>query len=86
MFTGIVQEVGAVRGIEPRATGVRLEFDAAAVLEDAGVGDSIAVDGCCLTVVGRGDGWFAVEAVARTLAPRTFAIWTAKLPTPPEPP
>src|SRR5256885_16709929 len=67
MFTGIVQEVGAVRGIEPRATGVRLEFDAAAVLEDAGVGDSIAVDGCCLTVVDRGDGWFVVEAVEETL-------------------
>src|SRR5437660_3968788 len=67
MFTGIVQEVGTVRGIEPRATGVRLEFDAAAVLEDAGVGDSIAVDGCCLTVVDRADGWFAVEAVEETL-------------------
>jgi riboflavin synthase len=67
MFTGIVQEVGAVRRIEPRATGVRLEFDTVAMLEDACVGDSIAVDGCCLTVVERGDGWCAVEAVEETL-------------------
>jgi riboflavin synthase len=67
MFTGIVQEVGTVRRIEQHATGVRLEFQAAAVLEDAGDGDSIAVDGCCLTMVERGSDWWAVDAVEETV-------------------
>jgi riboflavin synthase len=67
MFTGIVEELGTVRGVTPHATGARLEFQARAVLEDARVGDSIAVDGCCLTVVERADTWWAADAVEETL-------------------
>jgi riboflavin synthase len=67
MFTGIVEELGTVRRIEPNGTGARLQFGASIVLEDARVGDSIAVDGCCLTVVDRGDGWWAADAVEETL-------------------
>ncbi|MGH9125715.1 MAG: riboflavin synthase [Acidimicrobiales bacterium] len=64
MFTGIVEELGVLRA---RAGG-RFAFGAAVVTEDARVGDSIAVNGCCLTVVELGDGWFAVDAVDETLA------------------
>jgi riboflavin synthase len=67
MFTGIVEELGKVRQIEPNATGARLQISASLVLEDTRVGDSIAVDGCCLTVVDRGDGWWAADAVEETL-------------------
>lgn len=64
MFTGIVEEQGRVR----RRDGHRFEFEAALVLEDVKVGDSIAHNGCCLTVVDVGDGWYAVDAVDETLA------------------
>lgn len=67
MFTGIVEEQGRVRRIERREGGARLEFEAHAVLEDAEIGASIAVNGCCVTVVDRGDDWWAADAVIETL-------------------
>jgi riboflavin synthase len=69
MFTGIVDEMGRVRRIEPLrgGGGARIEIEAGTVLADADVGASIAVNGCCLTVVARGDGWWATEAVTETL-------------------
>jgi riboflavin synthase len=67
MFTGIVEELGQVRQIESNASGARLQISASLVLEDTRVGDSIAVDGCCLTVVDRGDDWWAADAVEETL-------------------
>jgi riboflavin synthase len=52
MFTGIVEAVGTIVDCARRATGVRIGVDAAALdLADVRVGDSIAVAGCCLTVV-----------------------------------
>jgi riboflavin synthase len=67
MFTGIVEELGRVRRVEARAGGARLEIDAVAVLGDASIGSSISVNGCCLTVVELGDGWWAADAVTETL-------------------
>ncbi|MFN8036044.1 MAG: riboflavin synthase [Acidimicrobiia bacterium] len=67
MFTGIVEELGRVRAVAPRAGGARVEIDAAHVLDDAVIGASIAVNGCCLTVVELGEGWWAADAVAETL-------------------
>ena len=67
MFTGLVEELGTVRAVVPNATGSRLEIEAGTVLEDAGLGASIAVDGCCLTVVELGGGWWAADAVEETL-------------------
>jgi riboflavin synthase len=64
VFTGIVEEIGEVRGRD----GGRFELSAELVTEDVKVGDSIAVNGCCLTVVGHGEGWFAVDAVDETLS------------------
>ena len=60
MFTGIVEELGTVTGIEDQGDAVRLTVRAAVVLEDTGLGDSIAVNGCCLTVATRdGASWTA---------------------------
>src|SRR5688572_21268265 len=72
MFTGLVEELGTVRAVKPNATGARLEIEAAAVLDDAVLGASIAVNGCCLTVIDfggveSGDGWWAADAVEETL-------------------
>jgi riboflavin synthase len=67
MFTGIVEERGRVRRLDAHEGGARIEIDAVAVLEDAEIGASIAVNGCCLTVVELGDGWWAADAVTETL-------------------
>jgi riboflavin synthase len=57
MFTGIVQAVGRIVAATPRADGLRLEIDPAGLdVGDVGIGDSIAVNGCCLTVVTRAPG------------------------------
>jgi riboflavin synthase len=67
MFTGIIEELGRLRAIHLREGGARLEIDATTVITDAGIGDSIAVNGCCVTVVEVGDGWWAADAVIETL-------------------
>jgi riboflavin synthase len=67
MFTGIVEELGHVRTITPRADGARLEIEAHKVLDDAEIGASIAVNGCCLTVVASGEDWWQADAVVETL-------------------
>jgi riboflavin synthase len=68
MFTGIVEELGTVRDIQRREGGALLEVEASSVLlDDARIGDSIAVNGCCLTVVDRGEGWWSADAVEETL-------------------
>lgn len=67
MFTGLVEEIGTVAAIEPRGDGVRLRIRAARVLEELAPGDSVAVDGACLTAVAiNGDG-FDLDVVAETL-------------------
>ena len=52
MFTGIVEELGVVDGLERLEDAVRLTIRGPLVTGDAGLGDSISVNGCCLTVVG----------------------------------
>jgi riboflavin synthase len=71
MFTGIVEEMGALTAAEPSPTaegGLRLVFSAAVVTEDIAVGDSVSVNGCCLTVVDSGPGWWSADAVSETLS------------------
>jgi riboflavin synthase len=67
VFTGLVEELGTVRAVIGNETGARLEIEAATVLDDAVLGASIAVNGCCLTAVELGDGWWAADAVEETL-------------------
>ena len=57
MFTGIVEELGTIASIH----GSRVRISAAVVLEDAKIGDSTSVNGCCLTVVDLGDGWWEAD-------------------------
>jgi len=65
VFTGLVREVGTVRSFD----GQRLEIESTLAAE---IGDSIAIDGVCLTVVARVDSTQAFEAVAETLARTTL--------------
>lgn len=71
MFTGIVESVGVVERVEPLGEGRRITI-AVSWSGDLSIGDSVAVDGCCLTVVERDRDAFTVEAVRETLA-RTVA-------------
>jgi len=64
MFTGIVSAVGTVRSVRRTARGLRLTI--AAPYRGLAIGESIAVDGACLTVVAKARGRFAVEAIATT--------------------
>jgi len=75
MFTGIVEELGRVAAVDERPAGRRFWIAAPRVAEDAAIGDSIACAGCCLTVVARESGRFAVEAVPETLACTTLGEW-----------
>jgi riboflavin synthase len=67
MFTGLVEEGGVVARVEPRGEGARLVIGARVVLEGLAVGDSVAVNGACLTAVEVSADGFAVDAVAETL-------------------
>ena len=53
MFTGLVEETGTLLTLDRSDTGARLTLRAPLVSSDAGIGDSIAINGCCLTVVAR---------------------------------
>lgn len=64
MFTGIVEELGEVVARD----GGRLRFGASKVLDGVSIGDSIAVNGCCLTVVDFGDGWWEADLTEQTFA------------------
>ncbi len=64
MFTGIVEELGRLEGRD----GARFTFAARLVTDDAEVGGSIAVNGCCLTVVALGDGRWEADVVDETLS------------------
>ncbi len=68
MFTGIVREVGRAASITGQATGIRLEIEAPQTAATTAVGDSVAVNGCCLTAVALDGGRIAFEAVPETLA------------------
>jgi riboflavin synthase len=67
MFTGIVEELGAVESVEDQGDAIRLTVRAATVLEGTGLGDSIAVNGCCLTVTTIDDGTWTADVMQETL-------------------
>lgn len=68
MFTGLVAEVGTLAAVSSLASGVRLRIAAQLADEKLDMGESIAVDGCCLTLIGQGAGWFETEVSHESLA------------------
>lgn len=73
MFTGLIEHVGEVSVREPRDGHVRFVIAAPGLAGDLAAGDSVAVDGACLTVAEPGEDAFAVEAVPTTLGRTTLA-------------
>jgi riboflavin synthase len=67
VFTGIVEELGVVEGIEDQGDAIRLTVRGPHVLSDASLGDSIAVNGCCLTVAEREQETFTADVMRETL-------------------
>mgnify|MGYP001347919091 CR=1 FL=1 len=67
MFTGIIEETGTITDLSPCGSGTRLTIRADLVLEDVEIGSSIAVNGCCLTVISYGENFCCADAVPETM-------------------
>jgi riboflavin synthase len=67
MFTGIIEELGSVKDLRREAAGARLAISASVVLEGTAIGDSICVNGVCLTVVALGKTEFSADVANETL-------------------
>jgi len=67
MFTGIIEELGAVDAVQSRAAGARLKVRCATVMSDMTEGASIAVNGVCLTAVDLGPDSFSADLAPETL-------------------
>lgn len=77
MFTGLVEEQGSVVKLEPLDDALRLTVRAPLVTADARPGDSIAVDGVCLTVVEVGGGEFTADVMRETIDRSRVAAYAA---------
>jgi riboflavin synthase len=73
MFTGLVDDVGVVEQVERTEAGRTLRI--ASRYTGLAIGESVAVNGACLTVLERGTGWFTVAAVVTTLGRTTIGGW-----------
>ena len=72
MFTGIVGEMGTIEAISATPGGAHIRLAAPVTAPACAIGDSVALDGCCLTVVAAGDGALEFDAVAETLRRTTL--------------
>lgn len=75
MFTGIITDIGTIASADQRGDlrlVIRCGYDMAGV----DLGASIACSGCCLTVVDKGEGWFAVDASAETVSKTAQGMWS----------
>lgn len=77
MFTGIITDIGRVRAVRQTERDRRYEIETAYDLTRIDIGASISHAGCCLTVVEKGAGWYAVEVSGETLALTTLGAWAA---------
>ena len=67
MFTGIVEELAQIKSIKPRKKGIRYSISADFVMDDIKIGDSISVNGVCLTIVVAKKKYFCMDLVEETL-------------------
>ncbi|MGD9897850.1 MAG: riboflavin synthase [Calditrichaceae bacterium] len=73
MFTGLIEEIGKITGIESIAGGKRIKISAKSIMNDIKIDDSVAVNGVCLTVITCDAENFRVDAVGDTLKKTTFS-------------
>lgn len=80
MFTGIITDIGLVRSAASTGSGAgegrRFEIETAFDTATVAIGASVACSGACMTVVEKGNGWFAVEVSAESLSKTTLGGWT----------
>lgn len=76
MFTGIITATGTIRSAEQRGD-LRLVIGCDYAMDSVAIGASIACSGCCLTVVDKGEDWFAVDLSAETVSRTASGLWTA---------
>ena len=74
MFTGIITDVGTVRSVEQRGD-LRLTIGCSYDMDTVDLGASIACSGACLTVVDKGDDWFAVDVSQETVSKTAPDLW-----------
>ncbi|NJD04837.1 MAG: riboflavin synthase [Ruminiclostridium sp.] len=67
MFTGIIEEVGSVGGIIRGSLSIKLSINCSKILNDIKAGDSIAVNGICLTATDLGRNWFSADVMPETM-------------------
>ncbi len=67
MFTGIVEELGKVKNIVWGSMSIKLSVSCGKIMDDVKTGDSIAVNGICLTVTGHGANWFTADVMPETM-------------------
>ena len=79
MFTGIITDLGSVKSIEKQGD-TRFEFNTAYDMTTVDIGASIACNGACMTVVEKGQGWFAITASEESLSKTTMSDWTIETP------
>ncbi|HCK98592.1 MAG TPA: riboflavin synthase [Candidatus Marinimicrobia bacterium] len=77
MFTGLIEEIGKVERIQSNPEGKLFEISSKKVIEDLHIGDSISVDGVCLSVVYLGSNRFSAQAVLETLERSTLKYFKA---------
>lgn len=77
MFTGIIEEVGAIEQTLPLGEGRRLRVHAEKLVHELHVNDSVALNGACHTVVRKGTTWFDVDSVEETLKKTTMGLLKA---------
>jgi riboflavin synthase len=75
MFTGLITDVGRLRKRESLEKGMRFEIETSFPMDEVAIGASIACSGACLTVVEKGEDWFAVDVSAETLDKTTLDSW-----------
>jgi riboflavin synthase len=75
MFTGIITDIGTVRSVEQRGD-LRLTISCGYDLETVDLGASIACSGACLTVVDKGEDWFAVDVSQESVSRTASGLWT----------
>lgn len=74
MFTGIVEEKGIIRSLNINGSSGTIRIESRKVLEGTSIGDSIAVNGICLTVTSMGDGFFTADVMAETVRRSSLGI------------
>ena len=78
MFSGIVEKLGSVREIQEQPPGVRLTLEVGPMAKEVTIGESVAINGCCLPAIESGPDWLVFEAGEET---RAVSYTHLKLPT-----